>query len=1179
MLALRDHDPFTPPYTLLVMPIVPHLRNPILFLLPLLAIVSGVAAAEPIVPIMQISSKAHDSVPFDIPLPLTGAAGVECRGDSGEHQIVIEFGNPVTVASATVSSGVGTVDKYFVDGSIATVNLIGVADGQRLTVTLVGVSDGTISNDVIVPMNVLAGDTLANGTVDPFDADHVVGQMGQPVSISNFRTDVTLNEVIDSLDKKFVKHRSGNSVSVEFPKPDLLATGYSSASLVLHSNGTVSSWGEMPGDGTMQSRSYPSPLPALTNPISVSAGDSHSAALAANAVVWSWGVNSEGQLGDGTTTSRASPVAVLSNVISVKAGGFHTLALLQDGTVAAWGENSYGQLGNGGVTNSATPVAVNGLTGVTQIAAGFRRSLAVQSGLVWTWGYQFEDPENPGIVFYTEPVQVDNLTYVVGIAAGLGHAVALKNGGWVSTWGNNSSGELGDGSTTYSAIPVEVPISNVVAVSTSYDHTLALLADGTVMGWGSNEFGQLGIGSDGDFSTIPVQVTPLTNIVAIVAAQSYSMALQADGTVWAWGAAGSAIGLASTGNTTSPQQVVLGLLDQNSNAMDDRWELHHFGNLDQTAEGDYDGDGLSNLQEFQTYHTNPTSSDTDFDGCSDSEETFAATDPNDPSSYPPKLRGVSRFLEMIHHQTFGHLRWWLQTPWPSPPEESEDITPMPFLAELGGILAARVPYPVLQRSAGFYNSVASSFAGNLDLAWVEQNRFWLHRFPATNVEARKKIIFVKWRQFQHVWEAAAEARVETMVIAPGQTTSDPIDSISNCFTQTQTDRTQWEPEFVMEGFIPVEIETVSFGGDDNNYWELTSDDGRTAYAAPQWLDRDNDSDATNLAIGEHNRAVAFTRNTKPKIGAVFKLPALSIWAPLLPIKIRAHGSDGIEIPATTPNVQGEYTTLPLTPSTTELPDMVKYYNGNDGSAFTLTWEMSFDGGSTWIELGVTKHTVYLTLAAPLTGFRQETIANIGSRNANAATSASQAVAAIWQDFAEVPLEVNRVGTTSPMEYWGNWAATPAATVETPNCFSVDGLLLKGDGRCAAWMRFFDSVLKFQGIEGSETQELTTFDIIVEEETWTGDGFCIKDWNVNSIPPAPLYGIAGQGNPNPWSEFENHGVVTYMTEVYDPSYGKKHAGQSAWEDASVDIFRYLDSVGERQGALNNPNLQSLMAPHP
>ena len=499
-------------------------------------------------------------------------------GDTGEHQLVIEFPTPVTVETVSDSSGVAPVSDWWVDGSTVYVFLTGVPDGQRLTITLGMVSAGNGVHDVIVPMSVLAGDVTASGNVDGSDKGDVQSQIGQPITVANFRMDVNADGTIDETDVKLVKKRmGGNTVSVGFPQPNLLASGEYSASLVFNSGGTISSWGAIPGDGTPRARSYPLVLTTLANTISVSAGEAHAVALAANSVVWAWGENSDGQVGDDTNTTRRSPIPVMGNAISVKAGGYHTVALLPDGTVATWGQNSYGQLGFGDTTNRTVPVVINGLTGITQIAAGFERSLALgPGGIVWTWGYQSEDPENPGIVFYTEPVQVDGLGGVVAIAAGSGHAVVVMKDGSVQTWGNNSSGELGDGTTTYSAVPVQNrDLTKVVAVSTSHNHTLALRADGTVQAWGSNEFGQLGIGSEGDFSTVPVQVDSLADIVAIVAARSYSMALQSDGTVWAWGAPNPALGLGSTTNTTSPRQVVFGLLDQNANSMDDRWELQY----------------------------------------------------------------------------------------------------------------------------------------------------------------------------------------------------------------------------------------------------------------------------------------------------------------------------------------------------------------------------------------------------------------------------------------------------------------------------------------------------------------------------------------------------------------------------------------------------------------------------
>ena len=356
----------------------------------------------------------------------------------------------------------------------------------------------------------------------------------------------------------------------------------------------------------MQPRNYPLPLTALSNVISVSAGDSHAAVLESNGLVWSWGRNQLGQIGDGTTIDRNSAVPVLSNVISIKAGGFHTLALLQDGTVSAWGKNNYGQLGNNGTTNSSLPVAVGSLSGVTQIAAGYERSLALKSdGTVWEWGFRAEPPNVPQPTYDTAPTEVSGLGEIAGLATGLAHSVALKADGTVFAWGNNSSGEIGDATNSYRATPVQVSgLTGIVAVSANYDHSLAIRSDGTVWAWGSNLFGQLGDGTR-DATTVPVQVTGLSGVTQIVAAQQYSMAMKTDGTVWAWGRDNSWLGLLPGSGTLVPRQVIFGLLDDNNNGLEDRWEIQFFGNLNQSGSGDFDGDGITNSEEYQN-GTDPT---------------------------------------------------------------------------------------------------------------------------------------------------------------------------------------------------------------------------------------------------------------------------------------------------------------------------------------------------------------------------------------------------------------------------------------------------------------------------------------------------------------------------------------------------------------------------------------------
>jgi alpha-tubulin suppressor-like RCC1 family protein len=279
------------------------------------------------------------------------------------------------------------------------------------------------------------------------------------------------------------------------------------------------------------------------NSLTMAAGMGHSLAIREDETVWAWGANYSGQLGDGTNTNRHTPVQVinLNNVVAVATRDSHTLALRDWGTIWAWGRNDFGQLGYGTTINRNTPVKVN-IGRVVAIATGGDHSLALkEDGTVWTWGNNYFGQLGDGTYGGHEntmkpPLQVSNLNNVVAIAAGMGHSIALKADGTVWTWGANSSGQLGDGA-TYNISPTPVQVSNltnVIAIAAGEYHSLALKADGTVWTWGSNDFGQLGDGTTINRNT-PVQVNSLNNAVNIAAGWSYSVALKEDGTVWAWG--------------------------------------------------------------------------------------------------------------------------------------------------------------------------------------------------------------------------------------------------------------------------------------------------------------------------------------------------------------------------------------------------------------------------------------------------------------------------------------------------------------------------------------------------------------------------------------------------------------------------------------------------------------------
>jgi len=162
------------------------------------------------------SRKTHGAAgTFDTPLPLTGNVGIECRsgGATNDYQMIINFANPVTVGSASVTSGTGSVSSFSVSGSQVTVNLTGVTNVQRITVTLFNVvNDGTHMGNVPVSMGVLVGDVNGNAVVNASDVALTKSQVGMPVGSSNFREDVNANGTISATDVALVKSKVGTAL-------------------------------------------------------------------------------------------------------------------------------------------------------------------------------------------------------------------------------------------------------------------------------------------------------------------------------------------------------------------------------------------------------------------------------------------------------------------------------------------------------------------------------------------------------------------------------------------------------------------------------------------------------------------------------------------------------------------------------------------------------------------------------------------------------------------------------------------------------------------------------------------------------------------------------------------------------------------------------------------------------
>jgi alpha-tubulin suppressor-like RCC1 family protein len=271
------------------------------------------------------------------------------------------------------------------------------------------------------------------------------------------------------------------------------------------------------GDGSITSRT----LPVLTNGVTVvpiSSGRSHTCGT--NGTAYCWGSNAHGQLGNGSTSSITTPVAVAGGrtFVDISAGGTHTCGVVPGGAAFCWGDNSNGQLGDDDTTSSPYPVAVAGGLSFATITAGASHTCGVTTdGNAYCWGNNADGQLGDGTTtFSRRPVPVVGGlrfvggTLVDGLSAGTSHTCGVTTTHAAYCWGNNASGQLGDGTTTSRATPVAVAggltfiVTSAPFLSAGASHTCGVTETGLYC-WGNNTNGQLGNGSTND-SSVPVKV-------------------------------------------------------------------------------------------------------------------------------------------------------------------------------------------------------------------------------------------------------------------------------------------------------------------------------------------------------------------------------------------------------------------------------------------------------------------------------------------------------------------------------------------------------------------------------------------------------------------------------------------------------------------------------------------------
>lgn len=286
-------------------------------------------------------------------------------------------------------------------------------------------------------------------------------------------------------------------------------------------NGSLWVWGNNVngrlGDGTTVIKLSPVQIGTLTNWSKTYAGSQQMYALKTDGTLWTWGNNTTGQLGVGTTVDRSSPVQIgtLTNWVEVGALTATAFAINSTNQLYAWGRGANGGLGDGTTTNKSSPVQIGTLTNWSKISAGNNFGFAVKTdGTLWSWGNGANGRLGNGSqTSRSSPVQVGTLNNWLDVFSRDSSSFAIKTDGTLWAWGSNTNGQLGDGTTVNKSSPVQIgTLTNWSkgSSSSSGGAVVALKTDGTLWTWGQNTVGQLGDGTSTNSSS-PIQIGSATD--------------------------------------------------------------------------------------------------------------------------------------------------------------------------------------------------------------------------------------------------------------------------------------------------------------------------------------------------------------------------------------------------------------------------------------------------------------------------------------------------------------------------------------------------------------------------------------------------------------------------------------------------------------------------------------------
>ncbi len=324
----------------------------------------------------------------------------------------------------------------------------------------------------------------------------------------------------------------------------------------IKTDGTLWAWGwndfGQLGNGTTTATLAPIKIGNANNWLKISNGSAHTLALKTDGTLWSWGLNDEGQLGDGTTVNKTSPIQIgnATDWVNIDAGMIHSFAIKSNGTLWAWGNNFSGQLGDGTEIGKLVPTQIGTANNWAKITANGDHTVAIKTdGTLWAWGLNGDGQLGDGTtVNKTSPIQIGTGNNWVSVEVSGASTIALKADGTLWSWGWNQDGQLGNGTaTTGSTTPQQIGTDNNWSkIAFDNVHCMAIKSNGTLWGWGNNSLGQIGDGSIVN-KLLPIQVGFANNWDKIAVGPGATFILKQDGSLWVTG--GNSSGQLGDGTT------------------------------------------------------------------------------------------------------------------------------------------------------------------------------------------------------------------------------------------------------------------------------------------------------------------------------------------------------------------------------------------------------------------------------------------------------------------------------------------------------------------------------------------------------------------------------------------------------------------------------------------------------